>query len=541
MSKNLIPLIEKVEQSSSLQYLGESALKDKDSRFIGKLSGIAADSKSKTRNGRRYPIELWENVENSADFKEMMSTMTCFGEADHPSDESGRVDTSIKEIAMVLTDFKILKEAGEVNCNFGILDTPNGRILKTLCEAGCKIGVSSRGIGEEVNKNGEKIIDPDTYQFFGFDAVVMPAVIGARPNLTESVEISIEAKKSLSESFSKEIDNASSATELKSIKRLIETLNVPDLDPIKESINIKLSSFGSGEDISSKLESDIGELSKENEELKGIVESLKSKLSAKNIRLTEMRGVLRSTSSNSRDLSKKLQGLKISNSRLEESIVDGVEQISDFSSSYEDASNKIKKYESLNETLKNTIKSIRSENAKLLSENRKLEEQSKLIPILEGKVKMIPSLESQVRRVIELDKQVKRIPGLETKLSEAMTRLKDFEKSKRLTEDKHASEADILNKKLESLKIGFSNATSKYVKMRCMKEGIGLEEVLSQLPKSYTIEDVDKLVESISDRKRRLDKVPVSLKSRSALVLESSSGMSEADRQTMSILSGKNK
>ena len=63
-----------------------------------------------------------------------LETKTIFGETDHPSDESGRIDTSIKEVAIVLTDYQIDRDSGYVNVQFDILDTPQGNILKSLLD-----------------------------------------------------------------------------------------------------------------------------------------------------------------------------------------------------------------------------------------------------------------------------------------------------------------------------------------------------------------------------------------------------------------------
>ena len=111
-------------------------------RYLGTFEGIAAEFKKATRNGRLYNLRLWRNVEKDPDFKEAMDTLTCLGETDHPDE---RLETKIKEVAIVMTKFEIREQKGVVWCSFDILDTPNGRILKALLDYGCKIGVSSRG------------------------------------------------------------------------------------------------------------------------------------------------------------------------------------------------------------------------------------------------------------------------------------------------------------------------------------------------------------------------------------------------------------
>lgn len=93
--------------------------------------------------------------------KEKIQTKTCFGELGHPED---RLEVDMAKIAICLEDFPKKTSKGELVGAFHILDTPNGRILKTLCDYGCNIGVSSRGNGEIIEDfNENKSVDPDTY------------------------------------------------------------------------------------------------------------------------------------------------------------------------------------------------------------------------------------------------------------------------------------------------------------------------------------------------------------------------------------------
>lgn len=198
---------------------------------IGKIGGIGANSNEPTRNGRRYPLELWQNVEKSEYFVEGMKNRTLIGEADHPQE---RVDYSISEGAVVLTEYKIQND-GTVYTEFDILDTVAGRTVKTYFDAGCKLGVSSRGLGEEIMKEGEKIIDPDTYQFYCFDVVAFPAVKSARMELLESTS---SKKQTLINSITNEIKNCKSIDEVKFIESMSQGVDLY-LDEIKEAVEIK--------------------------------------------------------------------------------------------------------------------------------------------------------------------------------------------------------------------------------------------------------------------------------------------------------------
>ena len=199
--------------------------------IIGKIGGIGADSNEKTRNGRRYPLELWQNVEKSEYFVEGMANRSIIGEADHPQE---RVDYSVTEGAVVLTKYEI-QEDGRVYTEFDILDTIPGRTVKTYFDAGCKLGVSSRGLGEEIMLEGEKIIDPDTYQFYCFDVVAFPAVKTARMELLESTS---NKKQTLINSITSEIKKCKSLDEVRFVESMSKGVDLY-LDEIKEAVEVK--------------------------------------------------------------------------------------------------------------------------------------------------------------------------------------------------------------------------------------------------------------------------------------------------------------
>lgn len=239
-------IIDSYNLNSSFSYLGEDdtdkstngtpvpdKIKEDGKRkgVIGKIGGIGADSNEPTRNGRRYPLELWQNVEKSEYFIEGMENRCIVGECDHPAE---RLDYSIPEGAIVLTKYDIQND-GKVYTEFDILDTLPGRTLKTYFDAGCKLGVSSRGLGEEIMVDGEKIIDPETYQFYCFDAVVFPAVKSARMELIESTS---PKKQQLINSITKEINNCKTLDECLFIENMSKDTNLY-LDEIKELLESK--------------------------------------------------------------------------------------------------------------------------------------------------------------------------------------------------------------------------------------------------------------------------------------------------------------
>lgn len=498
MSKTI--LIEK--RMGSLKYVKE-AVSDGSSR-IGRLEGIAADFKNPTRNGRRYPLELWKNVMNSDDYKEGMETHTILGENDHPET---RVDTSIKEVSIVLTDLTIDENEGVLNAGFDILPTEEGYKLKALLDYGCQIGVSSRGLGDEIQQNGETIIDPDTYVFYAFDAVIMPAVKSARPAVVESAD-----RQKLVDKFHKDIESATTVNELESLKNVANVTNMPELDSLVESIDIKLNSLTEGNNISSKLEADLGVLAQENEDLKSKVADLESRLSASNTRVDEARDVVSRTRDNSGSL---MRELSIAN----ENIRNLKKQNDALASKYMKLDSIVKSYESKLENANSRCKSLDKQLEKAINRSNTMKDTvSKLDESNVGLRSKVADLKSENKT-------------LKSRLSENANKLKNLSNTNKLIESKTNNISKSLTKSVSEL----SEVTNKYVKSRCAQEGLDYEHVSERISKNSSIEDIDKLIAEMSDQNRRIAKVPVLLQPTTAKLTESSKPNNN-DMQTIEFL-----
>ena len=190
--------------NNKCEYKKLSPEEQKRRGILGRLVGVIADFKHPTRNGRMYTEELWDNVFKDPIMQEKLKTRSVFGELGHPAD---RTETDMEKIAICLAEEPKKYPDGTLKGVFDILDTPNGRILKTLCDYGCQIGVSSRGEGdliEDWTGSGEKV-DPKTYSCECWDAVLLPAVESARPSyVTESLNSNaLKLKKALTEALEK--------------------------------------------------------------------------------------------------------------------------------------------------------------------------------------------------------------------------------------------------------------------------------------------------------------------------------------------------
>lgn len=202
-------------QKEVLSLNDKTKFDNKGGSILGILEGPVADYKNPTRNGRLYTEKLWENVVHNPFVMEQIKNGGIVGELDHPVD---RDDTCTEKVAVIMPELPVKNPTdGKYYGKFYILNTPCGKIVYTLAKAGFKLGVSSRGMGDVDEYTDE--VDPDSYDFKGFDIVLLPAVESARMTLvTESIDTKkVDYKKLLKESIDKSSDNDK--------KVMTETLN----------------------------------------------------------------------------------------------------------------------------------------------------------------------------------------------------------------------------------------------------------------------------------------------------------------------------
>jgi hypothetical protein len=221
-------MIKKIREGIQYKKLTEEERKARG--ILGRLVGPCADFNKATRNGRKYTEKLWENVFANPIMQEKIKNRVCYGELGHPENRS---EIDPEKIAVCLAEQPVKNKNGQLEAVFDILDTPNGRILKALCDYGSIVGVSSRGQGDIITDyEGNEEVDPETYECECWDVVLIPAVKEARMKyVNESVDTKIiKLKKALSEALS----NATEA------ERAVmnETLDNLHID-LKESVKVK--------------------------------------------------------------------------------------------------------------------------------------------------------------------------------------------------------------------------------------------------------------------------------------------------------------
>jgi len=213
-------MLEALKKNESFSYKKLSAEEMAARGILGRLVGPCADFTIPTRNGRKYGESLWENVFSDEIVLEKINSKCLFGEFGHPTD---REEVDPDKIAIALTEIPKKNADGQLEACFDILDTPSGRILKTVCDHGAHIGISSRGSGDIIEEYGEEIVDPNTYYFECFDAVLLPAVKQARLNyMHESVDTkALKLRKALTEQLEKATED-----DKKIMKETLKNLNI---------------------------------------------------------------------------------------------------------------------------------------------------------------------------------------------------------------------------------------------------------------------------------------------------------------------------
>jgi len=215
----------KVLEALQMQPLSEE---EKSARHIlGRLYGPIATCKEKTRNGRGYNKELWEKALSDEIFKEKLATKSLFLELGHPAD---REETDMTCVCACIPEMpKIVND--DLYAYVDILDTPNGKLLKTLCDYGFVPGISSRGSGD-IMANDE--VDPETFFLETWDIVQLPAVKKARLAMCESFDGKKPLKAVLQESY-----DAANDEDKKVMKESLDNLDIKLDEPIEEEIPIE--------------------------------------------------------------------------------------------------------------------------------------------------------------------------------------------------------------------------------------------------------------------------------------------------------------
>lgn len=141
------------------------------------LTGVMQRADARNGNGRVYPYNtLRREIEN---YKKLVRDLRALGELDHPDDSV----INLRNASHIVTD--IWWDGKDVMGKVKVLDTPSGKILRSLVDSGVRLGISSRGLGSVRESAGNTLVEDD-FQLICFDFVSEPSTNGAFMNISES-------------------------------------------------------------------------------------------------------------------------------------------------------------------------------------------------------------------------------------------------------------------------------------------------------------------------------------------------------------------
>lgn len=136
------------------------------------IEGIFMQAETKNRNGRVYPFNVL-NKEVDRYNSEYVSKNRAFGELGHPDSPTINLD----RVSHMIT--KLYPDGNNIMGKAKIMDTPNGKIVKSLLDGGASLGVSTRGVGSLKPANGYQLVQDDFKLATAADIVADPSAPNA--------------------------------------------------------------------------------------------------------------------------------------------------------------------------------------------------------------------------------------------------------------------------------------------------------------------------------------------------------------------------
>jgi len=132
------------------------------------IDGIFMQAEQKNRNGRVYPKRtLMKEVQRYNN--EYVKTNRAMGELGHPDGPQ----LNLERVSHLIKELRV--DGNDIYGKAKILDTPYGKIVKDLIKEGVKIGVSSRGMGSLIKKEGCNVVADDFMLATAADIVADPS------------------------------------------------------------------------------------------------------------------------------------------------------------------------------------------------------------------------------------------------------------------------------------------------------------------------------------------------------------------------------
>ena len=152
------------EEVAQVDFLTEE-VDGKKRQFI---EGVFLQAEVKNRNGRMYPVKTLAREVAKYD-ERYIQKGRALGELGHPDGPSINLDRVSHRIV------SLKQEGNNYIGKAQILETPMGKIAKNLLDEGVKLGVSSRGMGSLIKKEGCNVVADDFMLATAADIVADPS------------------------------------------------------------------------------------------------------------------------------------------------------------------------------------------------------------------------------------------------------------------------------------------------------------------------------------------------------------------------------
>ena len=138
------------------------------------IEGIFMQAEQKNRNGRVYPFSILERevLRYTADLVEKKRAL---GELNHPQGPTVNLD----KVSDLITELYF--KGNDCYGKAKVLETPMGKIVKSLIDEGAQLGVSSRGMGSLKDIGGINEVQQD-FMLAAVDIVADPSAPSAFVN-----------------------------------------------------------------------------------------------------------------------------------------------------------------------------------------------------------------------------------------------------------------------------------------------------------------------------------------------------------------------
>lgn len=200
-------------------YLSEAIHQPLKSNHGKTLSGLFAEFDVKNQNDRIYPKEIYLSALD--EILPKIESGSLLGECDHPNDYD---EVRLSNVSHVIKECHVT--GNQVFGTVEVLDTPSGKVIQALMEAGIPLGISSRGIGNTRESVDGTVVT--SLKLITYDLVADPSFAGAV--LTESAKASLNSKLDSIESELPLNESIGTNSVRSSIHRIRESIKtIPEL------------------------------------------------------------------------------------------------------------------------------------------------------------------------------------------------------------------------------------------------------------------------------------------------------------------------